>query len=55
MDFLKSFWGVAMLMIQTGRGRRLRKYFILTAFLLLVTGSLGALLTLHWYAPPPKK
>jgi hypothetical protein len=44
-----------MMMIQTGQGRKLRKYFLLTAFILLVTGSLGALLTLHWYAPPPKK
>jgi hypothetical protein len=44
-----------MMMIQTGRGGKLRKYFLLTAFILLVTGSIGPLLTLHWYVPPPKK
>jgi hypothetical protein len=41
-----------MLIIQTGRATSLRKYAKFMVVVLLVTGSLGALLTLHWYSAP---
>jgi hypothetical protein len=43
-----------MLVIQTGRAKSLRKYPKFMAVILLVTGSFGALLTLHWYSAPGK-
>lgn len=36
-----------MFVIQTGRARRTKKYAILMGILCLLTGSLGALFTLH--------
>jgi hypothetical protein len=44
-----------MLVIQTGRAKRMRKYSVLMTVVLALTGSFAALLTLHWYALPPKK
>jgi hypothetical protein len=40
-----------MLVIQTGSAKRFRKYARFMALVLLLTGSFGALLTLHWYSP----
>ena len=44
-----------MLVIQTSRAKRLNKYAKFMAIVVLLTGSFGALLTLHWYTPPPEK
>jgi hypothetical protein len=44
-----------MLVIQTSRAKRFRKYARFMAFVLLLTGSIGALLTLHWYVAPPEE
>jgi hypothetical protein len=44
-----------MLVIQTGRAERLRKYSIWMTVLMVLAGSFAGLLTLHWYQPPPKK
>jgi hypothetical protein len=47
-----------MLIIQSGSTKRFRKYSIMMAILLAISGRSGALmmlLTLHWYASPPKK
>jgi hypothetical protein len=52
---LSQWWGENVLVIQTGSAKRLRKYSKFMAIVLIVTGSLGALLTLHWYSPPPER
>jgi hypothetical protein len=44
-----------MLVIQTASAKRFRKYAKFMAVVLLLAGSFGALLTLHWYVPPPDK
>jgi hypothetical protein len=44
-----------MLVIQTGNAKHFRKYAKFMAVVLFLTGSFGALLTLHWYVPPPEK
>ena len=44
-----------MLVVQSARARRLRKYSVVMTVLLILTGSFGALLTLHWYVEPPKE
>jgi hypothetical protein len=44
-----------MLVIQTRRAKRLSKYVLSMAIVALLMGSIGALLTLHWYSPPPPK
>ena len=44
-----------VLRYRTAGARRLRKYSVFMAVLLVLTGSFGALLTLHWHVEPPKK
>jgi hypothetical protein len=47
-----------MLIIQSGSAKRFEKYSITMSVLLMISGTLGALmmlLTLHWYVAPPKK
>jgi hypothetical protein len=44
-----------MFLVQTAHAKRRRKYSILMIFVLLLTGSLGPLLTLHLEVMPPKR
>ena len=44
-----------MLIVQTGRAKRLRKYAITLAILCALSGAFAALLTLQWYVPPPAR
>jgi len=44
-----------MLLIQTGRATRFRKYSIAFAIILALSGAFAALFTLHWSVAPPKK
>jgi hypothetical protein len=44
-----------MLVIQTGDAKRLRQYSKLMVLILLLTGSFGALLTMHWPVLPPTR
>lgn len=50
--------GQVMLVVQTRHAKRMRKYSILMAIVLLGIGSIatiGAILTLRWDALPKKK
>jgi hypothetical protein len=55
MAAVQRLGDVCMLVIQTGRAKRLRKYTVWMTVIMVVTGSFAGLLTLHWYALPPKK
>jgi hypothetical protein len=43
-----------MLLIQTRRAKRLRKFVIFTALLMIVMGGWGVVLTMHWHVKPRK-
>ena len=43
-----------MFIVQTSRANRTRKYSILMLFALVLMGSIGAILTLHWDVQPKK-
>jgi hypothetical protein len=44
-----------MFVIQTRNARVFRKSSVGFAILFVLKASLGALLTMHWYVPPPPK
>lgn len=44
-----------MLVIQTSQAKRLRKHAILMVVVMLITGAMGGILTMHWFSLPPKK
>jgi t-SNARE complex subunit (syntaxin) len=44
-----------MLVIQTSRAKRFRKYSIAFAIICVLMTAMAPLLTLHWYVLPPKK
>jgi hypothetical protein len=41
-----------MMLVQTSRAKQFRKYQVLMLALLLITGSFGVLLTMHWFTAP---
>jgi hypothetical protein len=44
-----------MFVVQTARAKRTKKYSVIMGILLLLTGSFGALFTLHIDVSPPKR
>ncbi|SIN88021.1 hypothetical protein SAMN05443247_00417 [Bradyrhizobium erythrophlei] len=44
-----------MLLIQTTQAKRLRKFVIFTALLMIIVSGWGVVLTMHWHVLPPKK
>ena len=44
-----------MLVVQSSRAKRTRKYSIVMVFVLLMMGAFAGILTLHWDVLPKKK